>query len=80
MIMDGVEPAINQIFKVMMNIGRETNANEIHQKGIHLRYPPSRVQYFLNIMSKRGIVLFDQATMKYSIIKKAAKEILKNDN
>ena len=79
MIMDGVEPAINQIYTVMMNIGRETNATEIHTKGIHLRYPPTRVQYFLNIMCKRGLVYFNQENMKYSLIKTLT-EKLKNGN
>lgn len=65
----------------MVTIGKPVDATDIFNKGISLRYPVHRIQQYLDLMRKRGLVYFDTTTKKYTLIQEMVTQLrLKGNN
>lgn len=79
--MTGMDSGIARIASVMVTIGEPVDATDIFNRGISLRYPVYRIQKYLDVMRKRGLVYFDTTTKKYTLIDEMVTQLrLKGSN
>lgn len=79
--MTGMDSGIVRIVAVMVTIGKPVDATDIFNRGISLRYPVYRIQKYLDLMRKRGLVYFDTTTKKYTLIQEMVTQLrLKGNN
>lgn len=75
-----VSSGILRILSVMENIGQPVDATDVFNRGTTLRYPVYKIQKYLDLMRKRGLVYFDTTTKKYTIIKEMVVQLKLSGN